>query len=349
MSKVEDVSNTTTEANEYSTPGTLLKKGRGKAGYSLEELAKELYLAVPKLQALEEDRYEDLPSTVFAQGYIRKYAKAVGLSEKEMVDSFNDYLAQMRQTIDPITKVEEAPITKGVPPKWVMPAGVFGIAIVVLAVVVVFITGDSESEPEIASTAVFDRTDTNSNFNSEDLNSNGHDATPLVADAEAESAANVNNEPVSNTEVNDGLTIAGNTRVNQNTDTESGIDAKQVEESTSASPLAAIQAAANPGSSAQLSALENDLAIQSALEADLSRLSQASFSFTEDCWLQVTDANGKIIYAQVVAGGQSIELSGERPLQVTLGKARAATVVFNGAPVDVPVRAGQQTAKMELN
>jgi len=95
--------------------------------------------------------------------------------------------------------------------------------------------------------------------------------------------------------------------------------------------------------------LENDLAIQSALEADLSRLSQASFSFTEDCWLQVTDANGKIIYAQVVAGGQSIELSGERPLQVTLGKARAATVVFNGAPVDVPVRAGQQTAKMELN
>ncbi len=57
--------------------------------------------------------------------------------------------------------------------------------------------------------------------------------------------------------------------------------------------------------------------------------------FVADCWTQVTDANGKVLVSALKRKGDSLELAGKAPLELRLGFARGAQVSYNGQPVDV--------------
>jgi len=54
-----------------------------------------------------------------------------------------------------------------------------------------------------------------------------------------------------------------------------------------------------------------------------------------DCWVEVRDANQQVLISRVVRGGNTIELTGTTPLQVSLGQANAASVRFDGNIIDI--------------
>lgn len=56
-----------------------LKKARIEAGYSLEEVARQINIRKQYLKALEEGRETDLPGKVYAQGYFKIYAAHLNL------------------------------------------------------------------------------------------------------------------------------------------------------------------------------------------------------------------------------------------------------------------------------
>ncbi|MDF3932580.1 DUF4115 domain-containing protein, partial [Pseudomonas citronellolis] len=69
--------------------------------------------------------------------------------------------------------------------------------------------------------------------------------------------------------------------------------------------------------------------------------------FSEDCWTQVTDADGKVLFGALKRKGDSLELAAKAPIQLRLGFARGAQVSYNGQPVEVtPARGG--TARVTL-
>lgn len=70
--------------------------------------------------------------------------------------------------------------------------------------------------------------------------------------------------------------------------------------------------------------------------------------FTGDCWAQVTDGRGKVIFSGLKHKGDSVTVSGKPPLNVRLGVARAAQVSYNGQPVDIAPFTSGETARLKL-
>lgn len=68
--------------------GEYLKQARKKKRLSLEQIASKTRIQERHLQALESEDFADLPAKVFAKGFVRSYAKALGLDEEEALQCF---------------------------------------------------------------------------------------------------------------------------------------------------------------------------------------------------------------------------------------------------------------------
>ena len=71
-------------------------------------------------------------------------------------------------------------------------------------------------------------------------------------------------------------------------------------------------------------------------------------TFIADCWTQLTDANGKVLFSALKRKGDSLALAGKAPLELRLGFARGAQVSLNGNPVDVAPFISGETARLKL-
>lgn len=68
--------------------GTQLKQAREQRGVGLDEIAQTTKIGTRFLRALETDRYDQLPGGIFNKGFIRAYARAVGLDEEKAVAEY---------------------------------------------------------------------------------------------------------------------------------------------------------------------------------------------------------------------------------------------------------------------
>ena len=68
--------------------GALLRSERENRGLSHEQLAQITRLRKAFLEALENEEWENLPPSVFVKGFIRSYAKALGLDEGKLLDLY---------------------------------------------------------------------------------------------------------------------------------------------------------------------------------------------------------------------------------------------------------------------
>lgn len=74
--------------------GEKFRKAREKKEFSLDDVSKVTKIGTRMLQAIEEENFEQLPGGVFNKGFIRAFAKCVGLDEQEAI---NEYLECLRQ------------------------------------------------------------------------------------------------------------------------------------------------------------------------------------------------------------------------------------------------------------
>ncbi|HVI50072.1 MAG TPA: RodZ domain-containing protein [Candidatus Sulfotelmatobacter sp.] len=68
--------------------GQLLRDTREKLGHTLPAVATALRIRQPYLQAIEASRYQDLPGSAYAVGFVRSYADYLGLDGNEIVRRF---------------------------------------------------------------------------------------------------------------------------------------------------------------------------------------------------------------------------------------------------------------------
>jgi cytoskeleton protein RodZ len=76
------------EADSGSSFGTWLRRQREAREISLREVAERTKISMRYLQAMEDDRFEVLPAPVFAKGFLREYARYVGLSPDDVVNHY---------------------------------------------------------------------------------------------------------------------------------------------------------------------------------------------------------------------------------------------------------------------
>jgi cytoskeleton protein RodZ len=74
--------------------GDKFRKAREKKELSLDDVSNVTKIGSRMLQAIEEEHFDQLPGGVFNKGFIRAYAKHLGLNDE---DAVTDYLACLRQ------------------------------------------------------------------------------------------------------------------------------------------------------------------------------------------------------------------------------------------------------------
>ncbi len=87
--------------NDQPTVGQLLSRARQSKNWSLEEAAHLTKLRKDILSKLESDRYDLLPSHAYARGFIRIYARELGLNSLEMIKKF-DGMVEMEEEVSEI-------------------------------------------------------------------------------------------------------------------------------------------------------------------------------------------------------------------------------------------------------
>jgi cytoskeletal protein RodZ len=74
--------------------GEKLRKQREQRGMTLDAISNTTKISTRMLRALEDEHFDQLPGGVFNKGFVRAYARQVGLNEEEAI---TDYLAALRE------------------------------------------------------------------------------------------------------------------------------------------------------------------------------------------------------------------------------------------------------------
>ncbi len=90
------------EAQPKPKAGELLKLGRARQRLSVADCAKRTHISVRYLEALEESRWKDLPSESHRQGFLRSYARFLGVSHDEVMTLYR------QETTAPLTATEQS-------------------------------------------------------------------------------------------------------------------------------------------------------------------------------------------------------------------------------------------------
>jgi cytoskeletal protein RodZ len=77
------------------TFGEKLRKQREQRGLELDAISNTTKISPRMLRALEDEHFEQLPGGVFNKGFVRAYARQVGLDEEETIA---EYLAALRES-----------------------------------------------------------------------------------------------------------------------------------------------------------------------------------------------------------------------------------------------------------
>jgi transcriptional regulator with XRE-family HTH domain len=88
-----------------SDVGELLRAARQKRNLSLAEVAAATRIKPIYLEALEDSEYSVLPGTAYVTGFIRNYARFLGLHPDEVLEEFYAYRPPPAPVVKPATRV----------------------------------------------------------------------------------------------------------------------------------------------------------------------------------------------------------------------------------------------------
>ncbi|KAF0808677.1 hypothetical protein A167_02525 [Alcanivorax sp. S71-1-4] len=109
-------------------PGARLRTERKRQNLSEQDVSARLHLSMTYLKALESDDYERLPQAAFVKGYVRNYARLLGLPAEDLVRDFQT-LVQDRGDDKLVSPVHMVIRERG--PGWLWPAVVIAVAVVI--------------------------------------------------------------------------------------------------------------------------------------------------------------------------------------------------------------------------
>ena len=71
--------------SDTPSPGALLRAGRERAGMTIEQVAEKLHLLQSVVNQLEKDCYDRIRGETFVRGYMRNYARLLGIDADEVL------------------------------------------------------------------------------------------------------------------------------------------------------------------------------------------------------------------------------------------------------------------------
>ncbi|NVZ60933.1 helix-turn-helix domain-containing protein [Pseudomonas gingeri] len=314
-------------------PGETLRQARESNGWTLAEVALKLNLTTTSLSNLEAGAFDKLPGHTFARGYIRAYAKLLGMDQTVLVQQFDQCTGTDSQgsNVHALGRIEE-------------PVRVSHtiLRIVSLLLLIAVIGGGFVWWQDQASLRSKDQ----AAISMEHVEVESADGTTQIHPIdEPEDQAVAENQ--SNPEATPG---------EPSTETQAEAPAPSAPAAPATPAVVPVphaaqslvvppQPAPTPVSPVSPSAPVNGAP---ATAAPVAGAGQVHVTFVADCWTQVTDGGGKVLFSGLKRKGDILEVSGKPPFAVRLGYAKGAQITYNGQAVDVAPFTSGETARLKL-
>jgi cytoskeleton protein RodZ len=117
---------------DASSAGAVLAAAREESNLSVAEVARHLKLSPAQVEALEEGAYDRLPGRVFVRGFLRNYAKLLGIDPQPLLSRMDNEMPQPTFVEEPPRSPHEVMPT-GERSRWTVYIGVAGVIVVALA------------------------------------------------------------------------------------------------------------------------------------------------------------------------------------------------------------------------
>lgn len=336
--------NTSVESGQaMASPGQTLRQAREKRGLSQEEAARKLNFLPFYIPALENDDYSQLHGSTFVKGYLRAYANFLGLNSQDILTAYSEQYQEPDTHHYKVSSVKPLNAPKR---RWGKRLFILFTLLVIAALMALAVNWwqSRTDEPlsllssEEVKVETADGTTVIANLGDQDAQG-AEQTAPQVA---RDKTAPLVERPVKGSQNNDAQDKASpngeaapqahngqaNTAAEHSDITE--VQAPQIEspvsvvagspENTSPSDTAESNSASTP--EAASAAAPNALLIR----------------FSDKCWLEVKDANDKILVSKVAEKGSSLQVSGPTPYHIRLGYAPGATLYHQGKKLDISDR-----------
>ncbi|EGR0712587.1 cytoskeleton protein RodZ [Vibrio alginolyticus] len=298
--------------------GTLLKNKRESLGMSQKQVADRLRLRISVIEDIENNRFESQQVATFTRGYLRSYAKFVGLDEKVV-------LTALEQTADAQPQEQEIEMqsfsrkTKDEKHNSRIMLLTWVIGLVIIGISAAWWWQNQQENSltkEVTDSSVEAPQPTAQELADIDLMT----AEELIASTPEEVAST--NEGVA--ELTEAPVEQGVDPLLTETENTTSVDSEE--------PVAVIEAA------------EEEQPAPVVPEG----MTLLTMKFKADCWIQVKDTNGKTLVSGTHKPGQDVELTGKAPFKVILGAPEGVTMTFASEPVDLSGYTSGKVARFTL-
>lgn len=370
MNNVEAVAATAAEQTDAAvsmTAGGLIARAREAAGLTREELARRMCMTPHKLEHLEQDDFERLAGATYVRGYIRNACKELGVDPQPVLEAFERQLPTPVESAVQSRKVSGPVIAKGgesssgglsslvfvvalvaagggywwftQQPVALNQAPVAGVETPALEEASAVASSEPQVEswqaPESADTAEVEEVEAPEQFDiaaAPETESPGSESEEgaLVTDAQLDVASDID-EP-------------GDTVVEPE---QADFPESPVSDPVVSSPAPVEQPAAQVAAENVLSAPSE---VASGAETDVAEADAEALllDFSEEAWVEVTDASGSKLLAKLQPAGSRVELTGQAPFSLMLGNAAATKVSYRGEEVESAPLGNRRTRKLTV-
>ena len=295
--------NDSPQPDNVARPGDMLRQAREQLGYSQLDIANRLRLRLSVINDIESNCFDSEKISTFTRGYVRSYAKYVGLDDVAVVALLDDYghskpKAQEMQSFSRRTN-REAHDSRIMGLTWIL-------AVIFVGVTAVWWWQNSHLEQDI--TPVVDVAKVEGITPSTDtIASAATVVSPTVVDT-------------ATTTVTDGTPSTASAAI-----TAPAVITDVA--TTTVKPVAATTATV-----AETTVSE---AVTPAITTDVEAAPALQLTFVADCWIDIRDANGKRLESGIKTAGQTLDINGKAPFRVRLGAPSAVKIELKGQPFDL--------------
>ena len=304
--------------------GLMFRAAREDAGLAVAKVAEALHLDDSVISAIENGRFAGLPMRTYVRGYVRNYARVLGLDADDMAARF-DALDTGRP--EPSVVVPRRRLSRR-PELALRPLALGYVAIVAVLLIVsgavlwtAWRTQDWQF-PFFGDDEAVDVVD---------------DGQPVPRDSPAlppdvspwpEPEAAGADEAATAGAADDGAAADSTAAA----DVESGaVDGQVVAVAESALETADEGETSDDVQSTELA----ETVAAGEVARPETAPGQLTFTFEEDSWVRVLDANGRRLFTDLGRAGRVASMSGEKPYEVVVGFAPGVRVEFDGEVVDL--------------
>ncbi|MGN5137201.1 cytoskeleton protein RodZ [Aeromonas sp. 164P] len=306
--------------SQAAGPGQLLRNAREQLGWTREQVASRIHLRLTLIAAIESDTYDKHTSHTFIRGYLRTYAKLVGIPEETILAAYDKLGLTPPDNIDMQSfsrrSRQQASDSRLKVVTWL-------VILVLIALSVAWwwqnTARRSAGDDALAATEMSTTTAPTADTATVVL---ANDATAPVQDVSAAAAT----------------IVAPTAAVSDAAATQAPASAAVALTDASGAVSTVADVAASGAT-----ATESEETV-----VDPATAPQLKMSFTADCWLDVKDANGKTLFSGLKKANDELVLEGAEPLKFIIGAPMAVKLDYKGKSLDMSRYNNGRTARFSL-